>query len=148
MASSPTEDVRRSFKRLSVDQYHSRNRHTVNQFRRRPNITVETNRQKTEESKSEDIGQTLPCVATSTQLRHSDEAFTDRTTPSVSTVSPPTFHGQPVFPNASRSAGMRVRSCREECVQEDVSVNELAAYLDNYLHIPKKMSHMAELMYT
>jgi hypothetical protein len=24
MASSPTEDVRRSFKRLSVDQYHSR----------------------------------------------------------------------------------------------------------------------------
>lgn len=33
-------------------------------------------------------------------------------------------------------------------VEPDVSVEELAAYLDVQLYIPRKMSYMAELMYT
>lgn len=31
---------------------------------------------------------------------------------------------------------------------DDVTVDELAGYFDNFVHIPKKMSHMAEMMYT
>ena len=31
---------------------------------------------------------------------------------------------------------------------EDVSATELAAYLEDYLHVPKEMSEMAEMMYT
>ncbi|KAG0720965.1 Oxidative stress-responsive serine-rich protein 1 [Chionoecetes opilio] len=43
------------------------------------------------------------------------------------------------------------RSCSQEARSpdyEDVTMDELAAYLDNFLYLPKKMSHMAEMMYT
>ena len=33
-------------------------------------------------------------------------------------------------------------------VTEDISIDELAGYFDAYVHIPKKMSYMAEMMYT
>lgn len=40
-------------------------------------------------------------------------------------------------------------TCAEQARNyEDITTDELAAYLDNYLHFPKKMSHMAEMMYT
>lgn len=44
-----------------------------------------------------------------------------------------------------------VRSCSQQACSpdyEDVTMDELAAYLDNFLYLPKKMSHMAEMMYT
>lgn len=44
-----------------------------------------------------------------------------------------------------------VRSCSQQARSadyEDVTMDELAAYLDNFLYLPKKMSHMAEMMYT
>lgn len=31
---------------------------------------------------------------------------------------------------------------------DDITVDELAGYFENFVHIPKKMSHMAEMMYT
>ncbi|KAH6944746.1 hypothetical protein HPB50_004772 [Hyalomma asiaticum] len=31
---------------------------------------------------------------------------------------------------------------------DDTTVNELAAYFENFVHIPRKMSSMAEMMYT
>jgi hypothetical protein len=30
---------------------------------------------------------------------------------------------------------------------DDVTIDELASYFDVFVHIPKKMSHMAEMMY-
>ncbi|KAF4530919.1 hypothetical protein B566_EDAN016417 [Ephemera danica] len=42
------------------------------------------------------------------------------------------------------------QSCSQQAriVREDVTINELAGYFENLVHIPKKMSHMAEQMYT
>ena len=40
-------------------------------------------------------------------------------------------------------------SCSNEASQhDDVNVDELASYLEHFMHIPKKMSDMAEMMYT
>ena len=41
------------------------------------------------------------------------------------------------------------RSCSQEARldESDINVNELAAYVDNFLHLPKEMSLMAEMMY-
>lgn len=45
-------------------------------------------------------------------------------------------------------SGIALGCANQARTQEDVSTDELAAYLDNYLHFPKKMSYMAEMMYT
>jgi hypothetical protein len=39
------------------------------------------------------------------------------------------------------------RSCSQEARLDDMSVNELACYFDDFVYIPKKMSSMAEMMY-
>ena len=39
-------------------------------------------------------------------------------------------------------------SCRQQALYNDVTVEELAGYLDELLYLPKPMSDMAELMYT
>ncbi|GBO25257.1 hypothetical protein AVEN_36431-1 [Araneus ventricosus] len=44
-----------------------------------------------------------------------------------------------------------VQYVAEETAQDhsdDITVDELAGYFDNFVYIPKKMSHMAEMMYT
>ncbi|KAF8777817.1 oxidative stress-responsive serine-rich protein 1-like [Argiope bruennichi] len=44
-----------------------------------------------------------------------------------------------------------VQYVTEETAQDhsdDITVDELAGYFDNFVYIPKKMSHMAEMMYT
>lgn len=38
-------------------------------------------------------------------------------------------------------------SCSQEARLDDLSVNELASYFEVFIHIPKKMSYMAEMMY-
>ena len=61
----------------------------------------------------------------------------------------PFHHSMPVTTGqpASSSAGMG-RSCSQEVRDmEDTNVNELASYLEDLLHIPRKMSTMAEMMY-
>lgn len=37
------------------------------------------------------------------------------------------------------------RSCSSEA---DVTIEDLSGYMEFYLHFPKKMSRMAEMMYT
>lgn len=43
-------------------------------------------------------------------------------------------------------------SCDEQSTSkehtDDITVDELAGYFENFVYIPKKMSHMAEMMYT
>lgn len=39
------------------------------------------------------------------------------------------------------------RSCSQEARLDEMSVNELAAYFEDFIYIPKKMSSMAEMMY-
>ncbi|KAL3867647.1 hypothetical protein ACJMK2_040520 [Sinanodonta woodiana] len=40
------------------------------------------------------------------------------------------------------------QSCSQQARLEETSVNELACYFEEFVHIPKKMSTMAEMMYT
>lgn len=53
--------------------------------------------------------------------------------------------------NGSSSGG---QSCSQQARMsatgscDDVTIDELASYFDVFVHIPKKMSHMAEMMYT
>lgn len=40
------------------------------------------------------------------------------------------------------------RSCSQQARMDDVTMDELAGYFENYVYIPRKMSTMAEMMYT
>ncbi|KAL1450843.1 hypothetical protein WDU94_003158 [Cyamophila willieti] len=54
------------------------------------------------------------------------------------------------LPSSSPSAANSTQSCslQARAGYDDTSMSELASYFDVYCHIPKKMSHMAEMMYT
>lgn len=49
--------------------------------------------------------------------------------------------------NSYSDCGMELR-CSQQAKLEDTSVDELAGYFEDFVHIPKKMSSMAEMMYT
>ena len=65
------------------------------------------------------------------------------------------FHPNPVavpgLDNASESDKSSVHSipcsCAEQAPMDDCTMDELASYFENDVHIPKKMSTMAEMMY-
>jgi len=58
---------------------------------------------------------------------------------------------------SSGSSGQQLSSSPNTCSVQarisppsssDVTIGELAGYFEEFVHIPKKMSHMAEMMYT
>lgn len=50
----------------------------------------------------------------------------------------------PGQPSSSNTCSVQARISPPSC---DVTIDELASYFEEFVHIPKKMSHMAEMMY-
>jgi hypothetical protein len=63
--------------------------------------------------------------------------------------------GQTENPQTLHSNGQQQASSSNTCSVQarispppcDVTIDELASYFEEFVHIPKKMSHMAEMMY-
>jgi len=74
-----------------------------------------------------------------------DQEFSD-TVAASSSVNPISVPQAPYYLTSQRPS--LERSCSQQARLDDVTIDELAGYFENYVHIPRKMSTMAERMYT
>lgn len=76
-------------------------------------------------------------VISECERSHEDTPRTLGTNSNTATTSTPLSSGSP-------------RSCSEQAraYVDDITIEDLSGYMEYYLYIPKKMSHMAEMMYT
>lgn len=76
-------------------------------------------------------------VISECERSHEDASRTLGTNNNAATASSPLSSGSP-------------RSCSEQAraYVDDITIEDLSGYMEYYLYIPKKMSHMAEMMYT
>lgn len=68
----------------------------------------------------------------------------------------PSFRSAQIFDSTSRNVHSEASVCSSSCSHQarvgisqpcDVTIDELASYFETFVHIPKKMSSMAEMMY-
>ncbi|XP_059491046.1 uncharacterized protein LOC132205787 [Neocloeon triangulifer] len=83
----------------------------------------------------------------------SQPTFEGLAAPSPSSSPPDTFLGPSFSRRRDAASGggpppAPEQTCSQQARREEVSINELAGYFENLVHIPKKMSSMAEQMYT
>lgn len=64
--------------------------------------------------------------------------------PGGGTSSPSDTASSSAQPSNSNTCSVQARISPPSC---DVTIDELASYFEEFVHIPKKMSHMAEMMY-
>lgn len=98
---------------------------------------------------TDNLPSTTSTTGTAIYAKPSTQASFATTVPetSYSSASQITHSFASTTQHSSSSAGPG-RSCSQEMRDvEDTNVNELASYLEDLLHIPRKMSKMAEMMY-
>ncbi|CAL8096817.1 unnamed protein product [Orchesella dallaii] len=87
-----------------------------------------------------DLRSVLPTIPEDTEEQNCAPACSNETQlPSSTTGATQNLDGSPS--SCSQQALM-------ETMNDDITINELASYLEEFVYIPKKMSPMAEMMYT
>jgi hypothetical protein len=102
-------------------------------------------RQRNVYQQSETVETNAGCSTSTLAPCLEEQEFSDTvaTAPTVNPISVPqaAYYLSPQRPSLERT-------CSQQARLDDVTIDELAGYFENYVHIPRKMSTMAERMYT
>lgn len=101
------------------------------------------------------LSQGKPCVCVGKECQckrwHDMEVYSFSGLQSVPPLAPERRSLEDYSPSLhTRTLSGSPRSCSEQArvYVDDVTIEDLSGYMEYYLYIPKKMSHMAEMMYT